>query len=52
MDNKLDSLLLVVLFITTMTFLREDKRLINQLNDSFSEAEIAIIQQQKNHQEN
>ncbi|NEP88015.1 MAG: hypothetical protein F6K18_14950 [Okeania sp. SIO2C2] len=52
MDNKLDSLLLVVLFITTMTFLREDKRLINQLNDSFSEAEIAIIQQQKNYQEN
>ncbi|NEQ77522.1 MAG: hypothetical protein F6K23_33630 [Okeania sp. SIO2C9] len=52
MNNKLDSLLLVVLFTTTMTFLREDKRLINKLNDSLYQSEIAIIQQQKNHQEN
>ncbi|NEP74272.1 MAG: hypothetical protein F6K25_20915 [Okeania sp. SIO2G4] len=52
MDNKLDSLLLVVLFITTMTFLREEKILINQLNDSLYQAKTAIIQQQKNHQEN
>ncbi|NET24149.1 hypothetical protein [Okeania sp. SIO1I7] len=34
-----------------MIFLREDKRLINKLNDSLSEAEIAIIQQQKNYQD-
>ena len=51
MNNKLDSLLLVVLFTTTMISLREDKRLINKLNDSFSEAEVAIIQKQKNERE-
>ncbi|NEN88376.1 MAG: hypothetical protein F6K48_05360 [Okeania sp. SIO3H1] len=34
-----------------MIFLREEKILINQLNNSLSEAEIAIIQQQKNYQE-
>ncbi|MDY7002554.1 MAG: hypothetical protein SWX82_00905 [Cyanobacteriota bacterium] len=51
MKNKLDSLLLVALFTTTMTFLREEKILINKLNDSLPEAEIAIIKQQKNHQE-
>ena len=51
MKNKLDSLLLVVLFTTTMTFLREEKILINKLNDSLSQSEITIIQKQKNHQE-
>ena len=51
MNNKLDSLLLVVLFTTTMTFLREDKRLMNKLNDRLSEAEVAIIQKQKNDRE-
>ncbi|NEP88016.1 MAG: hypothetical protein F6K18_14955 [Okeania sp. SIO2C2] len=34
-----------------MTFLREEKILINQLNDSLYQAETAIIQQQKNYQE-
>ncbi|NEN88375.1 MAG: hypothetical protein F6K48_05355 [Okeania sp. SIO3H1] len=51
MNNKFDSLLLVALFTTAMTFLQEDKILISQLNGSFVKAEIASIQQQKNYQD-
>ncbi|NEO56985.1 MAG: hypothetical protein F6K54_30285 [Okeania sp. SIO3B5] len=50
MNNKLDALLLVVLLVTTITSVQEEKVLINKLNDSLYQAEIAIIQQQKNYQ--